>query len=82
MFQPRYGSKDYRHPVVGNLTLGFEAFLPIGDPGQTLGVYTVESGSPSERALQMLARSTAGVAHIQAGQPAEGETDTARSGSK
>jgi transcriptional regulator with XRE-family HTH domain len=55
VFQPRYGSKQYRHPQVGNLTLGYEAFAPISDRGQTLGIYTVESGSPSEKALRMLA---------------------------
>ncbi|MBT2543132.1 hypothetical protein J7E99_21120 [Streptomyces sp. ISL-44] len=51
--------------MAGDLTLGFEAFTPTGDPDQTLGLYTVESGSPSERALRMLAGWTADTAHIQ-----------------
>jgi hypothetical protein len=43
--------------VVGDLILGYESFTPIGDPDQTLGLYTVESGSPSEHALSKLAMS-------------------------
>ncbi|MEU5866922.1 MULTISPECIES: MmyB family transcriptional regulator [unclassified Nonomuraea] len=35
----------------GELTLGFEAFTSAGAPGQTLGLYTVEPGSPSAAAL-------------------------------
>ena len=40
VFKPRHGSKHYRHPVVGDLILGYESFTPIGDPDQTLGLYT------------------------------------------
>ncbi|MFD5057192.1 MULTISPECIES: helix-turn-helix domain-containing protein [unclassified Streptomyces] len=64
VYQPQYGSKRYHHPLVGDLTLGFEAFMPMGDPDQTLGLYTVEPGSPSENALRMLAGWTAENAHI------------------
>ncbi|WP_328930129.1 hypothetical protein OG429_01825 [Streptomyces sp. NBC_00190] len=45
---------DYRHPHAGELTLGFEAFTPSGAPHQTLGLYPVEPGSPSETAPRML----------------------------
>ncbi|MFE7775009.1 hypothetical protein ACFU5O_14105 [Streptomyces sp. NPDC057445] len=65
VYQPRYGSKRYHHPLVGDLTLGFEAFTPMGDPEQTLGLYTVEPGSPSENALRMLAGWTADNTHLQ-----------------
>ncbi|MGW1916809.1 helix-turn-helix transcriptional regulator [Streptomyces sp. NPDC002076] len=54
VFLPRHGVKHYHHPLVGDLTLGFEAFTPMGDTDQTLGLYTVEPGSPSERALRRL----------------------------
>ncbi|MFD4870974.1 helix-turn-helix domain-containing protein [Streptomyces sp. NPDC058412] len=54
VYQPEYGSKRYHHPFAGDLTLGFEAFRPVGEPDQTLGLYTVEPGSPSENALRML----------------------------
>ncbi|MET8129544.1 helix-turn-helix transcriptional regulator [Streptomyces sp. NPDC005065] len=64
VYQPQYGSKRYHHPLVGDLTLGFEAFMPMGDPDQTLGLYTVEPGSPSENALRMLAGWTAENPHI------------------
>jgi transcriptional regulator with XRE-family HTH domain len=64
VFLPQYGSKRYHHPLVGDLTLGFEAFTPTGDPEQTLGLYTVEPGSPSENALRMLAGWTAGNGRI------------------
>jgi hypothetical protein len=38
-------------------------FTPVGDgPDQTLGVYTVEPGSPSGNALRMLASGTADTA--------------------
>ncbi|MGI5144447.1 helix-turn-helix transcriptional regulator [Streptomyces sp. CA-106110] len=64
VFQPKYGSKRYHHPLVGDITLGYEAFTPTGDPEQTLGLYTVEPGSPSENALRILANWTANDAHI------------------
>ncbi|WP_326814311.1 MmyB family transcriptional regulator [Streptomyces sp. NBC_01763] len=73
VYQPRYGSKRYHHPLVGDLTLGFEAFMPMGDPDQTLGLYTVEPGSPSEKALRMLAGRTADNAHISAAGAAKHE---------
>jgi transcriptional regulator with XRE-family HTH domain len=49
------GSKRLHHPVVGDLTLRYEALHPTGDPAQTLGVYTAEPGSPSAAALALLA---------------------------
>ncbi|MFE2875154.1 helix-turn-helix domain-containing protein [Streptomyces roseus] len=55
VYQPEYGSKRYHHPLAGDLTLGFEALTPIGDPDQTPGLHTVEPRSPAENALHMLA---------------------------
>ncbi|MGI5159877.1 helix-turn-helix transcriptional regulator [Microbispora sp. CA-102843] len=52
VYRPTYGAKRYRHSLAGELTLGFEAFTPAGAPRQTLGLYTVEPGSPSEVALR------------------------------
>ncbi|MCX4513671.1 hypothetical protein OHA27_25780 [Streptomyces sp. NBC_01619] len=68
MYQPKYGSKRYHHPLVGELTLGFEAFTPMGDLDQTLGLYTVEPGSPSENALRLLASWTADSTYTQPGE--------------
>jgi transcriptional regulator with XRE-family HTH domain len=50
-----HGSKRYRHPVVGDLTLAYEALTPTSDPDQTLGLHTAEPGSASEQGLRLLA---------------------------
>jgi transcriptional regulator with XRE-family HTH domain len=54
-----HGTKRYRHPVAGELTFSYEALQPPGDPDQTLCVYSVEPGSPSAQALQLLGNWTA-----------------------
>ncbi|MEE4545688.1 helix-turn-helix transcriptional regulator [Streptomyces sp. V4-01] len=59
-----FGAKHFHHPVVGALTLDYEALAVTGDPDQTLGIYTAEPGSPSEEALRLLASWT--------GEPAAG----------
>ncbi|MEW2291023.1 helix-turn-helix transcriptional regulator [Streptomyces sp. NPDC047841] len=55
VFQRTHGTKLFHHPVVGDLVLGYEAFTPADDPEQTLGVSTVEPGSPSAERLKLLA---------------------------
>jgi hypothetical protein len=49
------GAKRFRHPVVGDLSVGFNAMELPADPGLTLTVYTAEPGSPSEEKLTLLA---------------------------
>jgi transcriptional regulator with XRE-family HTH domain len=49
------GVKHFHHPVVGDLTLTFEGFDVIAEPGLTLTVYSAEPGSSSEHALRLLA---------------------------
>jgi transcriptional regulator with XRE-family HTH domain len=49
------GVKRFRHPVVGDLTVGFNAMELPADPGLTLTMYTAEPGSPSEEKLTLLA---------------------------
>ena len=51
----RTGTKRFHHPVVGEVTLNFEALELAADPGQRLNVYTAEPGSPSHAALDLLA---------------------------
>ncbi len=51
----RSGTKHLHHPLVGRLTLAYEAFELAADPGQRLNVYTAEPGSPSGEALGLLA---------------------------
>jgi transcriptional regulator with XRE-family HTH domain len=49
------GTKRYHHPVVGDLTLAYEAMALAADPGRTLITFTAEPGSPSQQALTFLA---------------------------
>jgi transcriptional regulator with XRE-family HTH domain len=51
----RTGVKRFHHPVVGDLTLAYEALELPGDPGQTIFAYTAEPNSPSQDALNLLA---------------------------
>ncbi|MEU6801068.1 helix-turn-helix domain-containing protein [Streptomyces neyagawaensis] len=50
-----HGVKRMRHPLVGDLTLSFEAFPLPDDHEQTLVTYHAEPGSPSAEALRLLA---------------------------
>ncbi|WP_433871554.1 helix-turn-helix transcriptional regulator [Saccharopolyspora sp. CA-218241] len=59
--QRTYGSKRLRHPLVGELTVEYETLALPGDPGTSLFLYTTEAGSPSRRAMDLLA--TADVQH-------------------
>jgi transcriptional regulator with XRE-family HTH domain len=53
------GTKCFRHPVVGELTLSFEALQPTADQNLRLVVYTAQAGSRSAEALALLASWTA-----------------------
>jgi transcriptional regulator with XRE-family HTH domain len=55
----RTGTKRFHHPLVGDLTLDFEAFELPGDTGQRLNVYLAPPDGPSADALTMLASWTA-----------------------
>jgi transcriptional regulator with XRE-family HTH domain len=48
------GVKNFRHPVVGDLSLNFERMDLAADPGLTIFTYTAEPGSRAEEALQLL----------------------------
>jgi transcriptional regulator with XRE-family HTH domain len=50
-----HGRYVYRHPVVGQVDLGFETLRLPDDPDQALIAHTVEEGSPSETRLRLLA---------------------------
>ncbi len=52
------GSKRFRHPVVGPLTLQYETLAIAGDPDQVLVTYTAEPG-PDAQALALLGSWTA-----------------------
>ena len=51
----RTGVKRFRHPVVGDLTLTFEALDLAADEGLRISAYTAEPGTPSDDALKLLA---------------------------
>ena len=48
-----YGTKRYNHPVVGPMTIHYEASA-LGDQDQVLYVYSVEPGTPSADAMALL----------------------------
>ncbi len=50
----RTGVKQFRHPVVGNLDLLFEAMALEADEGLTLTALSAEPGTPSRDALKLL----------------------------
>lgn len=49
------GTKSYHHPVVGDVTVTYQALHPSGDEDQVVIVYTAEPGSSSDTALRLLA---------------------------
>lgn len=49
------GTKRFRHPVVGDMTLGYETFTVNASDGQTLTAYHAEPGTPDADALTLLA---------------------------
>src|SRR5690349_21680716 len=51
---PASGPHRFRHPVVGDLDLDFDAAELRADPGLTLLLATAEEGSPTEGALHRL----------------------------
>ncbi|MEE1938307.1 helix-turn-helix transcriptional regulator [Streptomyces sp. TRM 70361] len=71
--QRTHGSKRLRHPLVGDLTVEYETLVPPGDPDTTVFVYTAEAGSPSKRALDLLASWTL----TDSGTDTDTSTDTA-----
>jgi transcriptional regulator with XRE-family HTH domain len=69
---PRVRRKDYRHPLVGPLTLDAQQFAVDGRPDQSLVTYTAAPGSGSAEALRFLA--------LWASSPVERREDRPRSG--
>lgn len=51
----RTGVKRFRHPVVGDLTLTFEALDLAAGSGLRISAYTFEPGTSSDDALKVLA---------------------------
>jgi transcriptional regulator with XRE-family HTH domain len=53
--QYRSGTQPFHHPLVGDLTLSYEALDLTADIGLTLVAYTAEADSPSQEAMNLLA---------------------------
>lgn len=51
----RRGTRTYNHPVVGEITLDWDALTSDAEPDQQLIVYTPAPGSRSEQAIRELA---------------------------
>jgi transcriptional regulator with XRE-family HTH domain len=56
------GTKHFRHPIVGELHLVYEAAELVADPGLSLLIYSAEPGSRSADALQLLGNWAAALA--------------------
>lgn len=69
----RTGTKGYRHPAVGELTLQFDNLEAPGEPGLQILTYTAEPGSPSEEKLALLASWAATTQEDAAPAPADGD---------
>lgn len=49
------GVKNFRHPVVGDLTVAYESLECPGDAGQSIFVYMAEPNWSSQESLDLLA---------------------------
>jgi transcriptional regulator with XRE-family HTH domain len=49
------GTKTFRHPQVGDLTLDWDTYPLPGNPGPMMVVYTAEPGTPDDDRLRLLA---------------------------
>jgi transcriptional regulator with XRE-family HTH domain len=69
----RTGTKRLHHPLVGDLTLAFEALELPADPGLVIVTYSAEPGSASEAALRELDRWSGTRARLAAVDAANGD---------
>ena len=68
----RSGTQPFHHPLVGSLTLEYDALEIPADPGQTIVTYSAPAGTAAEQALDRLGALTAAPDHaaaITSGQP-------------
>ncbi|MGC5311826.1 helix-turn-helix domain-containing protein [Micromonospora zamorensis] len=54
-----YGTKDYHHPLVGDITLDCDIWGSCDESGQRIMVLTATSGTPAHEALRILTAWTA-----------------------
>lgn len=70
----RTGHKQYRHPEVGVLDITFDVFEMPGEPGLSIGTYSVEDGTESAERYALLA---SWAATQEFGRPLAGEPEGA-----
>ncbi|MEN3614273.1 helix-turn-helix transcriptional regulator [Plantactinospora sp. ZYX-F-223] len=58
------GTKRFRHPLVGDLTITYQALTMPDDPEQTLFVYTTAAGTADHTALRLLAHWATGASAV------------------
>jgi transcriptional regulator with XRE-family HTH domain len=68
----RTGVKRFHHPVVGDLTLTFEALDLAADAGLRISAYSAEPGTPSHDALNLLASWAATLDRAETARAADG----------
>ena len=66
------GVKDFRHPIIGEITLSYERMELSADSGLAIMTYTAEPGSESEQALKLLGSWAVTPADAEATRAAEG----------
>jgi hypothetical protein len=71
-----YGTKRFRHPLVGELTLRFENFDLPGGSSQRLVIFSAEPASPAQSALELLSMWTTTAAHDHEGTETMNTTST------
>lgn len=49
------GTKRFNHHMIGEVTLSYEGFEIVAEPGLSLTTYSAEPGSPARESLQLLA---------------------------
>jgi transcriptional regulator with XRE-family HTH domain len=59
VFRYRSGAKLLTHSTLGDLEFGYESFELSSDPGLVMLIYTIEPGSPTADAMNILASWTA-----------------------
>jgi hypothetical protein len=74
----RTGVKRFHHPVVGDLTLTFEALDLAADSGLRISAYTAETGTSSDDALKVLASWAATLDQAAAARPGRRLSTSAR----
>ena len=70
--------KTFHHPQVGSITLSFQGMQLEGTPGQRLGVYTAEPGTPDHDAMILLDMTAPRHATEPAARPADPHRESAQ----